>query len=215
MANPDLLKKVENYILHRELKPGDKLPSEIELAESLGASRGSLREVISYLALKGILERRTSQGTVIKMPSIEDIANDLVFQLTFFNCGKEELKSARHMLELSMVPSLVNHTTPYQLDTLTRINAKMLAEKKNTGKADDLDLQFHKMLIDITGNRLMKIFSEILTVQFEGKSRPPFANQKCVEDSAKEHQAMIIAISNRDENELSRLLEVHIRRLPV
>ena len=76
----ELLKRFERYILENELKPGDRLPGEVELAAHFGVSRGTLREVIGYLVLKGILERRTSQGTVLRLPEVEDIANDLLFR---------------------------------------------------------------------------------------------------------------------------------------
>ena len=213
MANQDLLQKIEDYILRKNLKHGDKMPREVELAKMFGVSRGALREVIGCLVLKGVLERRTSQGTILRIPNTEEIANDLTFQLKLLNCGKGELKAMRHMLELSVAPSVSRYATPYQIDTLTKLNEEMLSLKKNTKEADKLDLKFHK-LFDIPGNRLLKIFSQIMEIQFEGKSRPPFASPERVEKSGKEHRKIIEAIKNHNEDELRALLSEHTSQLP-
>ncbi len=214
MANQDLLKKIEAFIISKKLKHGDKMPREVELAKMFGVSRGALREVIGCLVLKGVLERRTSQGTILRIPDVEEIANDLTFQLKLLNCGKGELKAMRNMLELSLAPSLARYATPYQIDTLSKLNEEMLSLKNNTKEADRRDLKFHKLLFDIPGNRLLKIFSQIMEIQFEGKARPPFASPERVEKSSKEHRKIIEAIKNHNEDELRALLAEHTSQLP-
>ena len=215
MPKSELLERFEQYILDSGLRPGDRLPKETELAEQFGTSRGTLREMISYLALKGILERRTSRGTVLRIPDAADIANDLAFQLKLLNCGKTELNSTRQILEMSIVPSLVRYATPRQIDTLAELNREMLARKKDTRKADTFDLRFHLELFEITGNRLLRIFAQIITVQFEGNLRPPFPSVAAVETSAAEHEAMIKAIAARDAAALDKIVHDHIEAMPL
>jgi len=215
MLKAEVLKKFEKYILDNHFKPGDRLPGEVELATLFGVSRGTLREVIGYLTLKGILERRTSQGTVLRIPEVADIANDLAFQMQLLNCGREELKASREILELSIVSSLIRYATPAHIDHLTDINERMMKTANKTAAADKLDLEFHMALFDITGNRILKIFAELLTVQFEGKSRPPFRDKQAVLNSGESHRAMIKAIADRNTTELSRLILEHIKPLPI
>lgn len=209
-----LLQQMETYIISENLKPGDQLPGELELAKRFGVSRGTIREVISYLVLKGILERRTSRGTTLRSPKIGDIASELGFQLKLLNCGLQELKEAREILELSIVPSLITYATPTHIDRLVEINENMLQLQHNLPKADKLDLCFHTTLFNITGNRLLRLFAQILTVQFEGKSRPPFPDAADVRRSSKEHSKMIEAINERDSNKLNQAITDHIGGLP-
>ena len=211
----ELLKRFEQYILENEFKPGDRLPGEVELAVHFGVSRGTLREVIGYLVLKGILERRTSQGTLLRLPDVEDIAHDLAFQMKLLNCGREELKASREILELSIIPGVIQYATPAHLDRLTSINRAMLDHAGKTGEADHFDLEFHMALVDIIGNRILKIFAQILTVQFEGKYRPPFCNRAAVLRSGASHAEIIKAIADRDSTGLTRLVLEHIKPLPV
>lgn len=215
MPKSDLLERFERYILESGLQPGDRLPKETELAERFGASRGTLREAIAYLTAKGVLERRTSRGTVLRVPDAEDIANDLAFQLKLLHCGKAELNSARQILETSIVPSLVRHATPRQIDLLAEVNREMLACTHDRPRADALDLRFHLELFEITGNRLLKIFAQIITVQFEGKLRPPFRDAAAVEISGADHQAMIAAIAARDATALGQAIHDHIEAMPM
>ena len=215
MLKSELLKKIETYILDHHMKPGDRLPPETELAKCFGVSRGTLREMIGYLVLKGILERRTSRGTVLRIPEAEEIANDFAFQMRLLNCGREELKSARGILESSIVPSLIRYATPTHLDRLTEINDAMMKLDHGVAGADRYDLEFHMALFDITGNRILKIFARILTVQFEGNLRPPFRDEEAVRESGESHRKIIRAIAGRDPEALSRLLLEHIEPLPV
>ncbi len=214
MLKSDLLEKIETYILDTA-KPGDRLPPEEELAKRFGVSRGTLREIIGYLVLKGILERRTSRGTTLRVPDVQEIAKDLTFQLKLLNCGRQELKASREILEQSIVPSLIRYATPAQIDRLTEINDAMMKLGHDTAEADKYDLEFHMTLFDITGNRILKIFAHILTVQFEGNLRPPFADENAVKISGESHRKVIQALADRDSAALSRLLGEHIRPLPI
>jgi len=214
MLKSELLESLEKYILDHHLKPGDRLPGEVELASRFGVSRGTIREVIGYLVLKKILERRTSQGTVLCLPKFEEIADDLTFQLKLLNCGREELKSSREILELSIVPSVIRYATPAHIDHLTQINDAMLAKIHDRPAADELDLKFHMALFDITDNRILKLFARIITVQFEGRLRPPFRDAEAVRISAASHRDIIKAIAERDSTALTRMVMEHIKPLP-
>ena len=60
-----VINRLTDAIKSGELKPGDKVPPEIELAEALGVARSSLREAIKILSYLGVLESKRSEGTFI------------------------------------------------------------------------------------------------------------------------------------------------------
>lgn len=62
--------RVLSYLSEHDFKLGDKLPSEHELAVSLGVTRSVVREALSRLKMLGIVESRTRRGMVLKEPSI-------------------------------------------------------------------------------------------------------------------------------------------------
>ena len=69
-------RQIERLILKR-LQPGDKLPSERELAETLRVSRSSIRDAIRSLELMGMVEPRQGAGTIVREISSESLVNPL------------------------------------------------------------------------------------------------------------------------------------------
>src|SRR2546425_815387 len=72
----DVAKQIERQIL-KKLKPGDKLPSERELAEMLQVSRSSIRDAIRGLELMGLVEPRQGAGTIVREISFDSLVNPL------------------------------------------------------------------------------------------------------------------------------------------
>ncbi|MGB6813344.1 MAG: GntR family transcriptional regulator, partial [Candidatus Sulfotelmatobacter sp.] len=70
----EVAKQIERLIL-KKLQPGDKLPSERELAETLRVSRSSIRDAIRGLELMGLVEPRQGAGTIVREISAESLVN--------------------------------------------------------------------------------------------------------------------------------------------
>jgi DNA-binding FadR family transcriptional regulator len=76
-----VLKRITDSIASGELKPGDKLPTEVEFIEKLGVGRNSVREAIKMLSAMGVLEVKRGNGTYIATKVSPAIFNPLVFSL--------------------------------------------------------------------------------------------------------------------------------------
>src|SRR5581483_4751728 len=61
--------RIEEMVASGQLQSGRRLPSERRLAELLGVSRGSVREAITELEVKGLVKRRPGSGTLVQAPS--------------------------------------------------------------------------------------------------------------------------------------------------
>ena len=94
----EVAKQIERLILQK-LQPGDKLPSERELAEMLGVSRSSIRDAIRSLELIGMVEPRQGAGTVVREISADSVINPLSTLLTRQRQSVTELLDFRKMLE--------------------------------------------------------------------------------------------------------------------
>jgi len=66
----EIVEQLKDMLSRGELRPGDRLPSEREMAESLGVSRASVREALTALEAIGILDIRPGEGTYVKQTSI-------------------------------------------------------------------------------------------------------------------------------------------------
>lgn len=213
MVQRNLLERFERYLIEGGFRPGDRLPVEQELAVQFGVARSTIREVVIHLTLQGVLERKPHRGTVLTVPAVESIGADLAFRLHWLGCGKEELKATRLMLECTVAAEVINCITPAQLDRLERINAEMSAAESDSVKADEFDLRFHLTLLEISGSRMMQVFSQVITLLFRREYRQFRLSPESVHGSVLSHNAMIQAIRDRNLSRLRQLIYDHITPL--
>ena len=76
-----VMESIKEVLIQKTLKPGDRLPTETELCESLGVGKSSVREAIKMLEVLGVVETHQGEGTYISEKIPENSLNPLVFQL--------------------------------------------------------------------------------------------------------------------------------------
>ncbi len=209
----DLLTRFQAYLTEGGFRPGDRLPGELELAERFGVSRGTIREVITHLSLQGVLERRPNRGTILVRPDAETIGRELAFQLRLLECGREELKAARRMLELALLPETVRCVTAARLDELRRLVDEMETLEGDPEAADRLDLAFHRLLLETPGNRLLSVFAEVIGLLFDREHRQKFQSRAAVQKSVADHRKMLAALVARDGETMAKLMNDHLEPL--
>lgn len=206
-----LLEQLKDYI--SSLNPGDRLPTERELSEEFGVSRGSIREVIKHLVALGVLESSTKRGTFVRQPSLEDISSNFAFQLQMAGPEFEELKHARIFLEKSIAGMLIQYATPISIERLNTLNRELEALANKPREADELDRQFHATLAGICGNRLIEIFFQVINLTFQEKYRKKFLNARAVKKSASVHRRIVECIKAKDHEGLEAVIEEHLEAL--
>ena len=80
-------REIRSYIIRHELKPGDLLPTELEMSQMLGVSRNVLREAIKSMELMGMVQACPGRGTEVREFSL-----DFVFQNVLFFSVAGEIK---------------------------------------------------------------------------------------------------------------------------
>jgi GntR family transcriptional repressor for pyruvate dehydrogenase complex len=198
-----VLEEIISMFERGELKKGDKLPNQNDLAAQLGVSRASLRESLHTLAITGFLEQRPGFGTVVHGQLPHNFSDFL--SLPLISDAKEtiELVQARTFIEVANVELAVENATEDDVAELGRLYRSMATAVK----ADDReayvrqDAEFHHLLAKATGNRFMvhlfltirRIMEQFLTESFS--ALPRMLNQ-----SLRDHQRIYEAILRRDRN---------------
>ena len=106
----EVAKQIERLIL-KKLQPGDKLPSERELAEMLRVSRSSIRDAIRGLELMGLVEPRQGAGTIVREISAESLVNPFADALKRRQELVSELLDFRRMLEPPLAARAATHAS--------------------------------------------------------------------------------------------------------
>jgi GntR family transcriptional regulator, transcriptional repressor for pyruvate dehydrogenase complex len=210
MRENDLLDRFGTFLLEAGYGPGDRLPSEAELATRFGVSRGTLREVIMHLCFLGVLERATSRGTHVCAVKSTSIVQDLAFRLEISGYSFAELKETRLCMETAVLPLVVRRFTPEHEEALLANIAEMEALRDDPEQADGLDKEFHLGLFDVCGNRTLRLFSHVTARLFDQVFREKFLNPDAVMKSAGNHRAVLAAIAAADTASAGQLLAAHI-----
>ena len=116
----EVAKQIERLILEK-LQPGDKLPSERELAEMLQVSRSSIRDAIRSLELTGLVEPRQGAGTIVRELSAESLVNPFANALKRRQELVSELLDFRRMLEPPLAARAATHATPDDISEMEEI----------------------------------------------------------------------------------------------
>ena len=137
-----------------ELKPGDKIPTEPELAESLGVARSSVREAIKILTYMGVLESKRAEGTFICDGYNESMIDPMVYGIILHQDSFENLMDLREMTEVGMILLAILHHNEKDLDELEDLLSEMKAAmvKKDIEEIFQADNRFHDKIAEMARN---------------------------------------------------------------
>ncbi len=172
ITNHRLYKKVADQIAQLiqsgVYQPGQKLPGERNLIERLGVSRSSLREALISLETEGLIEIRDRSG---------------IFVLDSGQAGSEvaptgdvlEVFAARELIEVEVAALAARHAKPEHLETLTQLLGKMVVCSASDPQGAEYDRQFHLVLAQACGNRVLLRTVELLweSTQSVMEDQPP------------------------------------------
>ncbi len=200
----------KEYLIDGDFKPGSRLDNELELAKKFNVSRSSMREVLMHLQSLGLIERIKNKGTFIREFTYEKLEESVSFCFQFSGFGFEELKEARLCMELAIMPLVVRRITPEKAEQL-KVNINEMEKcLSNPEKADCLDREFHILLFEISGNRILKIFSNVLSLLFRRQYREKFLNPKSKMNSVRDHKALLEALKEENADEACKIIRRHI-----
>ena len=151
---------IMDLILERELEAGDPLPTENELAASLGVGRNTLRESLKVLQAMGVIEIRHGFGMFVAPSNFDAFADGLVFRgrLSLRQNGEDamQLLGIRQALETGLLPAAVAAATPGHLERLAEAveHLEQLAQAGEHSAA--ADAEFHRRLFEPLGNELLQ-----------------------------------------------------------
>ena len=142
---------VRGEILHGNLKPGDRLPGERELAEQLGISRNSVREGLRILENMGVTASRHGAGHYVSLNFDVPMTEMLSLIYTMKNMGRDDLNQFRYCLEREAMHLAVDNASERQkVQIKAHLDALLSAETEKDRYEHDMAL--HKTLIEASRN---------------------------------------------------------------
>lgn len=193
---------IRSMIQDKDLKPGDKLPNEIEMTNILNVSRSTLREAIKTLVSVNVLEVRRGRGTFVsdnpgvsKDPLGVDFMEEGNLLKHFFEM--------RLLMEPQMVELAIERGTDEDIEEIKNAFNEVEVLLNNKENHTMADIHFHNAIAKATKNPIMERVLPIINNGIEGGYSQTKDTLEASETVRKHHRKIMKAIENRD-GELAR-----------
>ena len=201
--------RLRDFIIDNDLKPGDRLPTEAELADLYSVSRVSVREATKALTFLGILDAAPRRGLTVGNISMQRVSKYLGFHFAVGEYPVDELIETRIIIEVGGLRQLAE-----RMDADPSIYAELDAVNRQLRGASNLeewiegDLRFHHSLVKQTGLNALVAFNDLVQVFFR-RFREDFPQSEWGA-GADSHQQIIDSLREGNSQQAQQLLTAHI-----
>lgn len=209
-ASESVAMRIERLIVDQQLKPGDALPPERELASRLAVSRNILREALRSLSARGLLEVSPGRGTFIAEPSVATVQASLSLLLKLKQVRLSELCDVRELIEPEMAARAAEHATPDDYLALAHWIARLDEARSDPEAHVDADLGFHLCIATTAAHPVLKAIGDAVSVPVLRGMLAGTAVPRAIETSDDQHREIFAAITSRDPEASRQAMREHL-----
>jgi GntR family transcriptional repressor for pyruvate dehydrogenase complex len=209
-----VIEQIMNLIKNNELKPGDKLPPERELAEKFSISRGSLREAFRVLESKGLIKSKPGGGRFIREIKKDAFIDTKNVILNLEKSSILELLEAREIFEVKIVKFAAERATAEEVKVIEEAFSRVSEEVRTEDeKKIESDTEFHLAIAGASHNfvfvNIIKLHLDLLRDIREKTQQIPGRR----EERWREHRAIFQAIKEHDSKKAGEAMLKHLRNV--
>ena len=206
-----IINQIKKALINGDLKAGEKLPPEIELAKSFGVSRTAVREAFKMLVALGVAEVKQGDGTYISKNISSTVIDPLIFSLILEDRTPQELLELREMIEIGLLEIVLNKVTDKDIEQMEKA-IEELEQNYQRGETDveiltELDLKFHYAFAEASHNPSIKKIActiwEVFTASIKKSAR--------LERATVHHRRIVQAIKERNREKARKAIYVSLK----
>ncbi len=221
IGTSSLVDKVEMRLLEvflcKELKPGDSIPKETELATLMGVSRTVIRESLNRLKTMGLIESKKHKGTIIKSPDLSAILGKSMIPRILDHKTLMDVFEIRLALEVGMADFIFSRKTDKDIEELEEIVNIEPDHSDNILFDVNHELRFHGKLYQMTGNDTLEDFQNLLLPAFQHVYNIGLLKSASKRKKYKSHKELVLLLKKGTPDEfregMRRHLENHFARI--
>src|ERR1700684_179499 len=206
-----IVQQIEDSIVKGDLKAGDQLPAERDLAQRFGVSRTAVREAVKALREKGLVEAYSGRGTFITDGTTQAVRQsfDLMAKIGQPE-GSTHLAELRAILEPEIAAMVATRIQEPELATLRDAVAAMYRAGKNPETYIEADLDFHLALAEGAANPLILSLLDSIVGLLRQQRLRIFRVPGGPERGQIYHKRILDAIERRDAESAREAMRAHL-----
>ena len=210
-----IIDRLTKAILNKEYLPGQKIPTEAELCESMRVGRNSVREAIKILVAMGVLVIRRSEGTFVTEGFSERMLDPMVYGLILESGDSSAVIELRKLFDTGVFQLAIQKRTEEDVAELARCLDDMARLVKSRPGEEELlreDIKFHRLIGQMARNPLadkISVVIERLTLPTRAQAVRAFIEHGEYEGFVGKHADMVRIIAERDDASVARVIDDH------
>lgn len=210
---------VVDQIVDGRLCPGDQLPTETEMVQSLGVGRNSIREAIKKLEAYGVVYIKRAEGTFIAEKYSQKMLDPMLYGLILQNGDWKNFVDIRRAIDIGTLYVVVRQER--RLEDMARLHRALAELEEITSDPDasfstiqNADNQFHACLAQLTRNPMMvtlTTYIERLTVPSRMQTTRFIMEQGLRQEYIRLHQQIVRVVETGDAERIEQTVEDHYR----
>ncbi|HEY8447655.1 MAG TPA: FadR/GntR family transcriptional regulator [Thermomicrobiales bacterium] len=203
-------RRLVDYILSGRIEPGDRMPSERQLAEAFGVGRSAMREALKALSLIGLIEVRQGDGTYVKRADSALLPEVIEWGLLLGERRTMDLVEARQHLEVIIAGLAARRRSEEDVVALRRLLERMERSDTDYEGFVEADVAFHQRLADAARNSVLKEIHSSVQALSRAWIRRVITSAADTRPSYQEHVPILEAIERGDPAAAAAAMEHHM-----
>ncbi|MDK2879305.1 MAG: GntR family transcriptional regulator, transcriptional repressor for pyruvate dehydrogenase complex [Thermoanaerobacteraceae bacterium] len=206
----EVVEQIKRMIVDGEVKRGEKLPAERELAERFSVGRPTIREALKALVALGILTRKR-EGTFVNSDISSLFTDPLTQKLILQRISFKELFEVRKLLEVKIAALAAERATEEDIERMRNALKEMDDMMTNDEhKFVAADIAFHEAVAEAAQNEILfELFTAVRHLLLEAQ-KAVVKSPIIMQNSLKYHKQIFEAIKYQDVAEAEKVMSAHI-----
>ena len=209
-----VVERLQDLVVDGQLNPGDRLPSELDLAKKFGVSRTAIREAIGALVEQGIVVVRPGSGTYVNRTDGRPLQRTLSWLARIQGpAGDSYLAELRQLLEPGVCALAAERATDEQISQMASALKAAIHSKNHAEEFIEADLRFHRLLAEASQNPLVGALLDSIGDLLRTQRIRYFIASGGTDNTENHHRNILNLVSQRRPEEAYHAMEAHLRQV--
>jgi GntR family transcriptional repressor for pyruvate dehydrogenase complex len=193
--------QITEAIISRQVRPGERLPSERELGARFNVSRTVIREAVRSLVARGLVRVTSGRGVEVSEVGSGNVAASMKLLVRGYDgLDYEKVSEVRSAVEVQTAGLAARRAKPEDVERLRQLcdEHQVNLDKGDLDAASESDFQFHRELVRASGNELLVAMLDSISDVLREVRHQAMVQPHVSEDGLKAHRRILKAVSAGD-----------------